>query len=148
VIDEHFKMSEFRIGKKYGLKIQGKGVRYQSYSGTDRILLSDLDLDKKTAKGFMFAELNQLEQIRDMTTLQNTIETLENTLKEQRVSMQTVGIEVEQQSIQIVDWALKTIYVSIIPTEISESFGVDVKEPEIELKEHDDVIEGEFIDHE
>jgi len=32
---------------------------------------------------------------------------------------------VEKQSIEIVDWALKTIYGAIIPTEVSEAFGID-----------------------
>ena len=55
VIDEPFKMSEFRIGKKYGLKIQGKGVKYQSHSGIDRMILSDLDLKNKIGKGVIFS---------------------------------------------------------------------------------------------
>ena len=140
VLDEPFKMTEYRIGKKYGLKLQGKGVRFQSNSGSNRILLSQIDENKKTAKGFEFAEMSQLDQVRDMNTLTNALQTLEDTLKEQRVSMQTVGIEVEKKSIEIVDWALKTIYGSIIPTEISESFGVDISEPEIQI---DNEIEGE-----
>lgn len=145
VLDEPFKMTEYRIGKKYGLKLQGKGVRFQSNSGSNRILLSQIDENRKTAKGFEFAEMSQLDQVRDMNTLTNALQTLEDTLKEQRVSMQTVGIEVEKKSIEIVDWALKTIYGSIIPTEISESFGVDVNEPEIEI-ENEIQGEGEYIE--
>jgi len=145
VLDEPFKMTEYRIGKKFGLKLQGKGVRFQSNSGSNRILLSQIDENKKTAKGFEFAEMSQLDQVRDMNTLQNALQTLEDTLKEQRVSMQTVGIEVEKKSIEIVDWALKTIYGSIIPTEISESFGVDVNEPQIEI-ENEIQGEGEYIE--
>ena len=145
VLDEPFKMTEYRIGKKYGLKLQGKGVRFQSNSGSNRILLSQIDENKKTAKGFEFAEMSQLDQVRDMNTLQNALQTLEDTLKEQRMSMQTVGIEVEKKSIEIVDWALKTIYGSIIPTEISESFGVNVNEPEINI-ENEIQGEGEYIE--
>ena len=145
VLDEPFKMTEYRIGKKYGLKLQGKGVRFQSNSGSNRILLSQIDEYNKTAKGFEFAEMSQLDQVRDMNTLQNALQTLEDTLKEQRVSMQTVGIEVEKKSIEIVDWALKTIYGSIIPTEISESFGVDVNEPDINI-ENEIQGEGEYIE--
>lgn len=145
VLDEPFKMTEYRIGKKFGLKLQGKGVRFQSNSGSNRILLSQIDENKKTAKGFEFAEMSQLDQVRDMNTLQNALQTLEDTLKEQRISMQTVGIEVEKKSIEIVDWALKTIYGSIIPTEISESFGVDVNEPEIDI-ENEIQGEGEYIE--
>ena len=67
---------------------------------------------------------------------------LEDTLKESRISSQTVGIEVEKQSIEIVEWALKTIYGSIIPTEISESFGLDEKEADLDVKlETDGILE-------
>jgi hypothetical protein len=140
VLDEPFKLTEYRIGRKYGLKLQGRGVRFQSNSGTNRILLSKINENEKTAQGFEFAEMSQLDQVRDMNTLQNAIQTLEETLREQRISMQTVGVEVEKKSIEIVDWALKTIYGSIIPTEISESFGVEVGSPNIKIE---DEIEGE-----
>ena len=69
-------------------------------------------------------------------------EMLENTLKESRISAQTVGVEVEKQSIEIVDWALKTIYGSIIPTEISQSFGIDEESKDLDVElETDSIIE-------
>lgn len=74
--------------------------------------------------GTEFAGFSQIDQVRDLTTLDRMVEMLQSTLKESRVSAQTVGVEVEKQSIEIVDWALKTIYGAIIPTEISEAFGV------------------------
>jgi hypothetical protein len=63
------------------------------------------------------------------------VELLQSTLKESRISAQTVGVEVEKQSIEIVDWALKTIYGAIIPTEVSESFGIEETSIELELDE-------------
>ena len=57
---------------------------------------------------------------------------LEETLKESRISAQTVGIEVEKQSIEIVDWALRTIYGSMIPNEISESFGLESEDKSLD----------------
>jgi hypothetical protein len=64
---------------------------------------------------------------------------------ESRVSAQTVGIEVEKQSIEIVDWALKTIYGAIIPTEVSEAFGIEEKENRLEVDVGLDTIEVEEI---
>lgn len=125
VCDEPFKMTEYRIGRKTGLAIEGAPFQFVSNSGTYRTFLSDFDPQRRIGKGTMFAELTQIDQVRDLTTLQRAITTLEETLKESRISSQEVGIEVEKQSIKIVDWALKTIYGAIIPTEISESFGID-----------------------
>jgi hypothetical protein len=131
VADQPFKLTEYRIGKKVGLDIDGQGVRFQSKSGVYRNLLTSLDLETKRAKGSQFSELTQIDQVRDMTTLTKCVEMLEKVLKESRISAQTVGVEVEKQSIEIVDWALRTIYGAIIPTEISEAFGIDEKEAEL-----------------
>lgn len=139
-------MTEYRIGKKYGLKIDGNGVLFSSDSGTNRTILTDFDEQTRTAKGSTFGSYTQIDQVRDMTTLEQLSQLLEDTLRETRVSKQTVGIEVEKQSKVIVDWALKTIYGSIIPTEISEIFGVsDEHQAEFEHKKIDDLV-GEIDD--
>ena len=142
IADEPFKLTEYRIGKNVGLEIDGIGTRMQSESGVSRIILNSLDKDTMKAKGSAFGSLTPIDQIRDLTTLDKLTKMLEDTLKESRISAQTVGIEVEKQSIEIVDWALKTIYGSIIPTEISESFGLDEKEADLDVKlETDGILE-------
>jgi hypothetical protein len=148
VADEPFKLTEYRIGKKVGLEIEGQGVRFQSKSGVYRNLLTSFDMETKKAKGSNFSGLTQIDQIRDMTTLTKCIEMLENVLKESRISAQTVGVEVEKQSIQIVDWALKTIYGAIIPTEVSQAFGIDEKGSTLivddGIEDLSEVVEGEL----
>ena len=138
-------MSEYRIGKKYGLKIQGNGVLFSSDSGTYRTVLTDFDEESRTAKGSTFGSYTQIDQVRDLTTLQQLSQLLEETLRETRISKQTVGIEVEKQSKIIVDWALKTIYGSIIPTEISEIFGVSAEDEKFEHKDVEELA-GEIIE--
>jgi hypothetical protein len=144
VADEPFKLTEYRVGKKVGLKIQGVGVGFQSKSGVRRTILTDFDEDNKKAVGSSFGALTPIDQVRDMTTLQKMTEMLENTLKESRISAQTVGVEVEKQSIQIVDWALKTIYGAIIPTEVSEAFGVTEEEKHLDVALTEDEILEDF----
>ena len=143
VTDEPFKLTEYRIGRRVGLEIEGQGVQFQSKSGIYRTVLNELDVESRTAKGSSFGGFTQIDQVRDMNTLQTVVETLEATLKDSRVSAQTVGIEVEKQSIKIVDWALKTIYGSIIPTEISQAFGIE--EENIELNVDDGLQELEEV---
>jgi hypothetical protein len=132
VVDDPYRLTEYRIGKKTGLDIDGRGIQFISKSGVYRTYLTDLDVETMTAKGSLFAEASQLDQMRDLTTLQRVIDTLEDTLRENRISSQEVGIEVEKQSIHIVDWALKTIYGAIIPTEVSEAFGIDEEKETLE----------------
>ena len=137
-----FQLTEFRIGKNVCLAIYGIGTRFQSESGVSRIILTELNKETMEGKGSAFGGLTPIDQVRDLNTLQILTEMLENTLKESRISAQTVGVEVEKQSIQIVDWALKTIYGSIIPTEISESFGFHEEEAEINVSlENHEILE-------
>jgi hypothetical protein len=104
--------------------------------------LTDLDKETMEGKGSAFGSLTPIDQVRDLTTLSKLTQMLEETLKESRISAQTVGIEVEKQSIEIVDWALKTIYGSIIPTEISESFGLEEESKELDVElETDPILE-------
>ena len=142
VSDGPFQLTEYRIGKNVGLEIDGIGTRFQSESGVTRIIFTDLNTETMEGKGSAFGAMTPIDQVRDLTTLQKLTEMLESTLKESRISAQTVGIEVEKQSIEIVDWALKTIYGSIIPTEISESFGLDEKEADLDVSlETDGILE-------
>lgn len=143
VTDEPFKLTEYRIGRKVGLEIEGNGVQFSSRSGIYRTVLNGLDVEAKKGWGSNFGGFTQIDQVRDMNTLNEVVRTLENTLKDSRISAQTVGIEVEKQSIKIVDWALKTIYGSIIPTEVSEAFGID--EENIELTVDDGLEEIEEV---
>lgn len=134
ITNEPFKLTEYRIGKNVGLEIDGIGTRFQSESGVSRIILQNLDKETMKAKGSAFGSMTPIDQVRDLTTLQKLTDMLEKTLKESRISAQTVGVEVEKKSIEIVDWALKTIYGSIIPSEISESFGVESYSNELDVE--------------
>lgn len=135
VADQPFKLTEYRIGRRVPIEIDGLGVQFQSKSGVYRTVLTDFDPKEKTGKGSAFAELTPIDQVRDMTTLQRIIKSFELSLKEERVSKQEVGIAVEKQSIEIVDWALKTIYGAIIPTEISEAFGIEQSKQTIDVED-------------
>jgi hypothetical protein len=142
ITNEPFKLTEYRIGKNVGLEIDGIGTRFQSETGVSRIILNSLDKETMKAKGSAFGSLTPIDQVRDLQTLDKLTKMLESTLKESRISAQTVGIEVEKQSIEIVDWALKTIYGSIIPTEISESFGIAEEDKSLDVElETDSIIE-------
>jgi len=141
-------LTEYRIGKRYGLRILGNGVLFNSNSGTYRTVLTSFDEDTRMATGSSFGDYTQIDQVRDMNTLEQLSVLLEDTLRDSRISAQTVGIEVEKQSKVIVDWALKTIYGSIIPSEISDIFGVDIEEKDksFEHKSIDEIVEDEIYD--
>ena len=141
ISDDEFKLTEYRVGRKYGLEIEGNGVNFTSKSGVNRLLLTDIDIDNKYAKGSLFGGYSQIDQVRDINTLTNLSQLLEDNLRETRISAQNVGVEVEKQSKQIVDWALKLVYGSIIPNEISDIFGIDTNE-EFEHQTVEELVEA------
>lgn len=126
ILDEPMKMTEYRVGRKYNYSLIGNPVLVSSNSGIKRTLLLDFNKNTNVAKALPFAELSPLDQMRDMNTNLNLAKMFEENLREQRISKQTVGIEVEKQSREIVDWSLKVLYGSIIPTELEDIY--DTKE--------------------
>lgn len=127
VLDGPMKLTEYRVGHRVGLDIEGSPVNFTSKSGVMRSLLLSFDPEMRTAKGSMLAESSQLDQVRDLTTVQRMAQSLEDVLSEDRLTMMHVGIEVEKKNREIVDWALRLIMEGSIPTEITEALGIDAK---------------------
>ena len=146
VSHDPFNLTILSVGKKAALKVEGVPTLFSSDSGYIRKMVTHFDRDTLTVKASNFGDFSQIDQVRDMSTLQRLHDKLMALLKEDRLTAQTLGIEVEYQSREIVDWALKTIYGSIIPTEVSEAFGIDSdKAPDLE---ESDILEALGVDDE
>lgn len=122
VMDQPMKFTEYRIGRKYDFELHGNPVHLSSNSGVMRMMLLDFDKETRKAKALPFAELTPLDQMRNLQTNLTLANMFEETLRENRISKQMVGIEVEKQSSKIVDWALNVLYGSIIPTELEDIY--------------------------
>lgn len=147
VADEPFRLTEYRIGRKYGMDISGQGVLFSSRSGAYRTLLTDIDVENRVGYGSAFAEMTQFDQIRDMNTLAHLTDLLQENLRESRENTQTLGVAVEREAKVIVDWALKVIQGAMIPTEVGELFGVETIEKDTEGVE-DELMEEEYFEPE
>lgn len=146
VSHDPFNLTILSVGKKAALNVEGVPTLFSSDSGYIRKMVTHFDRDTLTVKASNFGDFSQIDQVRDMTTLQRLHDKLMALLKEDRLTAQTLGIEVEYQSREIVDWALKTIYGSIIPNEVSEAFGIESdKAPDLE---ESDILEALGVDDE
>lgn len=136
VLDGPMRMTEYRIGKRVNIEIEGNPISFKSSTGVERHLLLDFDEDEQTGRGSDLANFTQFDQLRDLGTVHKMAQTLQDTLKEDRMTMMHVGIEVERRSREIVDWALRVIYEGSVPTEISEALGLHhVEEPEVSYQD-------------
>lgn len=136
VLDGPMQLTEYRVGHRVGLDIEGSPVQFSSRSGVPRSLLLDFNEETRSAKGSLLAESSQLDQIRDLTTVQKLSESLESVLQEDRLTMMHVGIEVEKKNREIVDWALRLIMEGSIPSEITDALGIGAKmEPDLSIDE-------------
>lgn len=122
VMDEPMKFTEYRIGRKYDYELYGNPVHLSSNTGVIRMMLMDFNKESKKAQALPFAELTPLDQMRELNTNLMLSKMFEETLRENRLSKQMVGVEVEKQSSKIVDWALNVLYGSIIPTELEDIY--------------------------
>jgi len=122
VSHDPFNLTILSVGKKANLQVEGVPTLFSSDSGYIRKMVTHFDRSSMTVKASNFGDFSQIDQVRDMTTLQRLHDKLMALLKEDRLTAQTLGVEVEYQSREIVDWALKTIYGAIIPHEVSEAF--------------------------
>lgn len=132
ILDEPLRMTEYRIGSKVGLEIDGFGVEMLSRSGVRRTLLKSFDKDNLKGTGSPLGEYSQFEQIRQLSTLKQLADKLEETLREDRLTSMAVGVEVEKQSKEIVDWALRFSYGSMIPNELNDALGIEVEGVELD----------------
>lgn len=134
VMDQPMKFTEYRVGRKYNYDLYGNPVILSSNSGVMRMMLLDFDKEKREALALPFAELTPLDQMRELNTNLTLSKMFEENLRENRLSKQMVGIEVEKQSSKIVEWALNVLYGSIIPTELEDIYETLIeKEESIEL---------------
>lgn len=122
VMDQPMKLTEYRIGRKYDYQLYGNPVHLSSNSGVIRMMLMNFNKEQRVAQALPFSELTPLDQMRDLNTNLTLSKMFEENLRENRLSKQMVGIEVEKQSSKIVDWALNVLYGSIIPTELENIY--------------------------
>ncbi len=122
VMDEPMKFTEYRVGRKYSYDLYGNPVVLSSNSGVMRMMLLEFNKETRVAQALPFAELTPLDQMRELNTNLTLSKMFEENLRENRLSKQMVGVEVEKQSSKIVDWALNVLYGSIIPTELEDIY--------------------------
>lgn len=90
-------ISEFRVGRRVNLQLEGAGVPLTSQSGAQRTLLTEFNPITKTAKGSALAEFTQFEMARDLSTLDRLSKEFAEHLRSERISGELITVEVEKK---------------------------------------------------
>lgn len=144
VVDGPMRMTEYRIGKRVPISIEGLGITFKSKSGVDRVVLTDFDSETLQGRGSHLEGMTQFDAVRELSVVERLSSALEETLREDRLTMQHVGIEVEKKSREVVDWALRLIYEGTVPTEITDALGIsELEDADMSLStDLGDVLDG------
>ena len=124
VVDGPLKMTEFRVGKRYRWAIDGTPLTFTSTSGTKRLLITDFNRETGEGKGSALAEMAQFDLVRDMGVFSRLSESFSQHLAQERITSETVAIEVERRVSEMAQRYLGILYGSMEPTEIESALGV------------------------
>ena len=124
VVNEALKLTEYRIGKRYNWKIQGEPLNYTSESGTRRLLITDFNTDTGEAKGSALADFTQFDLARDLGVFTRLSKAFSEHLREERVTKESVAVEVEKRVSEIASRYLGIIYGTLEPTEIESALNI------------------------
>jgi len=138
VVDSPTRLTEYRVGKKYPLDIDGGGISFSSKSGTPRLILTELDIENSKAKGSALEGFTTFDYIRDMTTLQRLSAKFRDYLIEDRVTKETLGLNVEEKVQEYSSTWLDLMYGSIDPNQFKH-----ILEKEEPIVENEAIIQHE-----
>jgi hypothetical protein len=97
VTDGPQRLTEYRVGRRVPLDLDGMGVPLMSKSGTMRTLLTELDPISLKGRGSELAEFTQFEMARDLGTLHRLSMAFSEHLRSERITKETMAVEVEKQ---------------------------------------------------
>lgn len=133
------KLTEYRVGKRYRWNIEGEPLIFTSKSGTQRLIVSDFDPFTGKAVGTQLAGLTQFDQAINLTTFDKLSKEFATHLRSERITKESIGIEVEKQVSSLSDRWLNILYGSLQPTEVEDALNLNQElidfEPEMDESE-------------
>ena len=140
VIDSASSLTEYRVGSRYPVHIEGGGVWFGSRTGVSRMLLTKLDLENQWGVGSPLAGFTPFDYIRDMTTLQRLSSAFTDHLQGERVTNELVGLEVERKVQEYSQTWLEMLYGDLDPTELKDIIARTSQNQEMYQSD-----EGDFV---
>lgn len=131
VSDGPQRLTEYRVGKRVQLDIEGAVLPFSSRSGTVRNLLTDFDPYTRTGKGSALAEFNQFEMARDLSTLDRLSKAFSEHLRAERVTQELITVEVQKKVKALSERWLGIAMATLEPEELEMALNLTEFENEI-----------------
>jgi len=131
VSDGPQKLTEYRVGKRVQLDIEGAVLPFYSDSGTIRSLLTEFDPFTRSGKGSALAEFNQFEMARDLSTLDRLSLAFSEHLRSERVTQELIAVEVEKRVKSLSERWIGIAMATLEPEELETALNLTQYEHEI-----------------
>lgn len=124
-------LTEYRVGKRVQLEIDGAVLPFSSRTGTVRNLLTDFDPYTRKGKGSALAEFNQFEMARDLSTLDRLSRAFSEHLRAERVTQELITVEVQKKVKALSERWLGIAMATLEPEELETALNLTEYENEI-----------------
>ena len=124
-------LTEYRVGKRVQLDIEGAVLPFSSRTGTIRNLLTDFDPYTRQGKGSALAEFNQFEMARDLSTLDRLSNAFSEHLRAERVTQELITVEVQKKVKSLSERWLGIAMATLEPEELETALNLTEYENEI-----------------
>tara|TARA_R100000388_G_scaffold59050_2_gene43457 strand:+ start:2400 stop:2864 length:465 start_codon:yes stop_codon:yes gene_type:complete len=124
-------LTEYRVGKRVQLEIDGAVLPFSSRTGTVRNLLTEFDPSTRKGKGSALAEFNQFEMARDLSTLDRLSKAFSEHLRAERVTQELITVEVQKKVKALSERWLGIAMATLEPEELETALNLTEYENEI-----------------
>ena len=124
-------LTEYRVGKRVQLEIDGAVLPFSSRTGTVRNLLTEFDPFTRKGKGSALAEFNQFEMARDLSTLDRLSKAFSEHLRAERVTQELITVEVQKKVKALSERWLGIAMATLEPEELETALNLTEYENEI-----------------
>lgn len=118
-------LTEYRVGKKFPMTIEGTSLNLNSVTGARRILVTHFQPETGYAEGTAFEGFTTFDIARDLTAFRRLSEAFVENVRSDRVHREMVGVEVERRIRQHSDQWLRMLYGSLSMNEVEEVLSFD-----------------------
>lgn len=131
VTDGPQQVSEYRVGKRVNLDIEGAAVPMTSRSGVKRLLLTDFNPQTREGKGSALAEFTQFEMARDLATLDRLSTAFSQHLRSERITQELIAVEVSRRVKELSERWVGIAMATLEPEELETALNLSKFDNEI-----------------